>query len=105
RAHFKVEPIPNQECVDVRFHAPRRGLVLAEVKPCEPDTARYAIRVAMGQLFDYQQRVGNRPALLIVLQRRPDDEDLDLATSNGFSVAYQVGGSFVLRWSTAESCA
>jgi hypothetical protein len=72
--------------------------VLAEIKPCEPQSARYAIRTAMGQLLDYRQRAGEDVALLIVLERKPREEDGLLALTNGFGIAYPAGNGFSVSW-------
>lgn len=90
----------NVACVDVRFSLPERGRVIAEVKPCSSDEARFAIRSAMGQLLDYAQRDGADPAKLIVLGEKPSTENCDLALSNGFGIAYPQGDSFRMLWPT-----
>ncbi len=89
---------PNVASVDLRYRDASKGMVLAEVKPCELSNARYAIRTAMGQLLDYQQRTKEDTSLLIVLEKKPKDEDQLLATSNGFGVAYPVTGGFAISW-------
>jgi hypothetical protein len=89
---------PNVAGVDVRFRDRERGAVLAEIKPCEPQNVRYAIRMAMGQLLDYRQRAGEDVALLIVLGRKPREEDRLLALTNGFGIAYQAGNRFSVSW-------
>jgi len=79
----------NVGSVDLRFRDSERGLVFVEVKPCQLKNARYAIRTAMGQLLDYRHRVPEKVCMLIiVLEVRPKSNDLDLAISNGFGVAY-----------------
>ena len=88
----------NVACVDVRFSLPEKGRVLAEVKPCSVEDARFAIRSAMGQLLDYAQRDGADPAKLIVLGAKPSAENFDLALSNGFGIAYPQGDAFRMRW-------
>jgi hypothetical protein len=89
----------DQHGVDIQFKLSGHGRVLAEIKPCEIADARFAVRTAMGQLLDYRQRhLDQQAALLVVLETRPSDEDIDLALSNGFGVAYPRGANFVLRW-------
>lgn len=93
---------PDIQRVDVRFNHPRRGLVLAEIKPTEPSTARFAIRAAMGQLLDYRQRCAAPAELLIVVSGKPDDaEDIALAHVNGFGLAWQQGKDFEVSWPPA----
>ncbi|MGH6950748.1 MAG: hypothetical protein ACREH4_07735 [Vitreimonas sp.] len=98
-AHISLcNPIEDLRRVDVRFVDPRRGLVLAEVKPCTASDARYAIRMAMGQLLDYQQY--EPPArLMIALETEPaSDADVSLATSNGFGIAWPKRSKWMIRW-------
>ena len=91
--------LTEQKGVDIQFRLAGRGLVLAEIKPCEKSDARFAIRTAIGQLFDYQQRHSENPInLLIVLQIKPTPEDAELAMKNGFGIAYPRGAGFILKW-------
>ena len=55
----------------------------------------------MGQLLDYRQRTNGDVSLLIVVEARPCEEDLALATSNGFGIAFQSKRSFKIIWPTA----
>jgi hypothetical protein len=89
----------DQAGVDVQFTLPDRGLVLAEVKPCDESSARFAIRTAMGQLLDYQQKHKGSPKhLLVVLEVKPNAEDFALAIKNGFGIAYPWRSKFILKW-------
>lgn len=91
-------PVENVRRVDIRFSHPQYGDVLAEVKPCEAGNARYAIRLAMGQLMDYQQHE-EKSRLMIVLECQPSsDVDVSLATSNGFSIAWPTKKGWCLHW-------
>jgi hypothetical protein len=89
---------PNVGSVDLRYQHSERGLVFAEVKPCQLKNARYAIRTAMGQLLDYRHRVQEKACMLIVLEVKPKSNDLDLAISNGFGVAYLTQQRFKFLW-------
>lgn len=93
-----VHVTPNLQGVDLRFQDNVRGLVLVEIKPCTDQDARYAIRTAMGQLMDYRQRVGGTPSLLIVIEVAPTEEDLSLATYNGFGLSYPLDDGFAVAW-------
>jgi len=88
----------NVNRVDLRYHDPNRGAVLVEVKPTQPDTVRFAIRSAMGQLLDYRQRASGRHALLIVIDDEPTNEDAQLALSNGFGLAWRSERTFEYAW-------
>lgn len=91
----------NIDCVDLRYRHPDHGPVLVEIKPTEPATVRYAIRTAMGQLFDYLQRAEGSPRRLIVLDDKPSKEDRNLALANGFGIAWRTGNDFAYRWPDA----
>lgn len=89
----------NRRGVDLQYVCPSRGFVLVEVKPCEEDTARFAIRTALGQLLDYRQSASGAPGLLIVLEIKPTEErDIQLALSNNVAIAWPKGKGFTLRW-------
>lgn len=91
----------NVASVDLRYRDAEKGAILAEIKPCERESARYAIRTAMGQLLDYRQRAKRDTLLLIVIETKPTDEDRVLATSNGFGIAYPVRDKFEVFWPSA----
>jgi len=91
----------NIDCVDLRYRHPDYGPVLVEIKPTEPATVRYAIRTAMGQLFDYLQRAEGSPRRLIVIDDKPGKEDRHLALANGFGIAWRAGNDFAYRWPDA----
>ena len=90
---------PNVASVDLRYCDAEKGTILAEIKPCEHSSARYAIRTAIGQLLDYRQRTSENASLLIVLETKPKEEDRLLAISNGFGIAYPAKSKFEVVWS------
>ena len=89
---------PNVGSVDLRFRDSEKKLVFVEVKPCDSKNARYAIRTAIGQLLDYCHRASEKASMLIVLEVKPKSNDLGLAISNGFGVAYPTQQEFELVW-------
>lgn len=89
---------PDVASVDLRYRDPNKGLVLAEVKPCDKGSVRYAIRTAIGQLFDYRQRTPEKASMLVVLDVKPNNTDKMLAISNGFAVAYPSQRGFQIVW-------
>jgi len=91
---------PNVASVDLRYCDGRCGQVLAEIKPCDSESTRYAIRTAMGQLLDYRQRARDDVSLLVVVEVKPCDEDLALAISNGFGIAFPSKRGFKIVWPT-----
>ena len=96
--------VPNMERVDVRYDDAQKGPVLAEIKPSDPQTVRFAIRAAIGQLLDYRQNDAGNPELLIVVGCKPSSpKDLHLALDNGFGLAWKDGESFAIRWPPAQS--
>ncbi len=72
--------IPEREkgYVDVRFKT-RQGTYVAELKTCSYIGQRFAIREALGQLFEYNYYSGRRAAAhwLVVLDEKPSGEDFD----------------------------
>jgi hypothetical protein len=94
---------PNVDGVDLRYQDATKGTILVEIKPCEGASARYAIRTAIGQLLDYEQRVKKRASLLIVVGTKPLEEDRLLATSNGFGIAYPAEGLFEVLWPNSRT--
>lgn len=91
-------PQPDIERVDVRYKTQTDSMVFAEIKPAQKSEARYAIRLAMGQLLDYRQGEKTSPLMLIVISEKPHPKDLSLAKENGFGVAYKRGSTFVEVW-------
>ena len=89
---------PNVASVDLRFRDPKKGLVLAEVKPCDKANVRYAIRTAIGQLLDYRQHAREEVNMMIVVGLKPNEFDKKLAISNGFAVAYPSQRKFQITW-------
>lgn len=89
----------NQVGIDIQFTLRGRGHVLAEIKPCDKSDARFAVRTAMGQLLDYEQRHSMpKVHLLVVLETKPSAEDNELAIENGFGIAYPRAGRFIIKW-------
>lgn len=105
KAHLRRRRIQgireNITCVDLQYSDAERGTVLVEVKPTEPTTVRFAIRTAMGQLLDYYQKASGDPALLIVIDDEPSQEEIRLALSNGFGVSWRKGREFESVWPNA----
>jgi hypothetical protein len=91
--------VSDKACVDLRFKLVERGTVLAEIKPCNDEDVRFAVRTALGQLLDYSQDVPGAPARLIVLGTKPTAQrDVSLATINGFGVAFPSANGFEIVW-------
>lgn len=84
--------------VDLRYTDPKTGLVLAEIKPCTRENARFAIRTAIGQLYDYAQTEDDASKLLIVTEIKPKPKDQQLALENGFGIAFPKKTGFKIKW-------
>ncbi len=52
----------------------------------------------MGQLLDYRQRSKGTHRMLIIVSVQPTAENVELATSNGFGIAYPQSDSFEIIW-------
>jgi hypothetical protein len=102
--------------IDIIAHHRSRGRTLIEVKPTRTSKeAFFAIRLAIGQLFDYewydclQSGTGNSkpsPGLLVVLDTEPAFEALSFAHSLGVAVAWRKkphGKAFEIRWPRKSS--
>ncbi|MBJ7403616.1 MAG: hypothetical protein JHD07_10100 [Bradyrhizobium sp.] len=102
RKSEKKDILPNVGGVDLRYRD--SGIpVFCEVKPSTPDTARFAIRAAMGQLLDYRQS-SPRASMMIVLSVRPSPRDMEFALSNGFCVAFPSGNGFQIETAGPQAC-
>ena len=91
----------DKDRIDIQFDLDGLGHVLAEVKPCDSADVRYAVRTAIGQLRDYEQRHRLQSLhLLIVLEIEPCKKDANLALRNRIGIAYPYRRDFVLKWPT-----
>lgn len=88
----------DKKFVDVRFKNKDGDVIFCEVKPCNKSNARFAIRTAIGQILDYKHSEQNHSKSILVLEIKPKKVDMDLALSNGFSVAYPHKDSFKIKW-------
>lgn len=77
----------NKDYVDVRYHI-GNSLVFAEVKPTETVSPKYAIRIAIGQLFEYRFRLNHQGKLAIVISSEPAKEDVAFVQSLGITLIY-----------------
>lgn len=74
---------------DLRYVDGQLRQVMAEIKPTEPASLRFAIRTAIGQLLDYRQNQQWTGRQLIVVETEVvSDDDLSLALTNGFGLAW-----------------
>lgn len=84
---------------DLRYIVKGSPGVMVEVKPTDAANLRYAVRTAIGQLLDYRQHQGwTGPQLIVVETEVIADDDLRLASDNGFGLAWPSKGGFTVRW-------
>ncbi|MCT7667416.1 hypothetical protein [Shinella kummerowiae] len=85
---------------DLRFVGADGRAVMVEVKPTEPSTVRFAIRIAIGQLLDYRQHQGWTGDQLIVVETEVvNADDKGLAHENGFGLAWPLDkDNFHVMW-------
>lgn len=98
KSHGATDVVADVGGVDFQYRD-SGGVVLVEVKPTEPGTTRFAIRTALGQLFDYRQRKNHNGRLLVVVEAPIDRvEDRELALTNGVGIAWPLAGKFEIFW-------
>jgi hypothetical protein len=75
----------------------KKKLVITEVKPAESVGTKYAIRAAVGQLFEYRHTISEPTALLhIVLDEKPKKNEVKFVQSLGFILSYKdKSGKFI----------
>ncbi|MBK6718936.1 MAG: hypothetical protein IPP45_03995 [Sphingomonadales bacterium] len=74
---------------DLRYVDSKGLAVMAEIKPTEPATLRFAIRTAIGQLLDYKQQQQWPSRQLIVVETAVSNaDDRALAFASGFGLAW-----------------
>lgn len=85
---------------DLRYAIGGADPVMAEIKPADASSVRYAIRTAIGQLLDYRQHAGWRDRQIIVVGAAVlNADDMALALDNGFGLAWPEGRrGFVVKW-------
>lgn len=85
---------------DLRYLDGKESPVMVEIKPCEAGSERFAIRTAIGQLFDYAQHQRWEGRKLIVIETPAiSADDRALALKNGFGLAWPIGpNDFTVIW-------
>lgn len=83
-----LEPIEDQNYVDVQYVCNGEEVVFAEIKPTKNVETKYAIRAAIGQLFEYQYKNNKLARLEVVLGSKPTDEETCFVKSLGMSLRY-----------------
>ncbi|AGS24359.1 hypothetical protein REMIM1_PC00003 (plasmid) [Rhizobium etli bv. mimosae str. Mim1] len=85
---------------DLRYVDGMGRATMAEIKPTDPSTVRFAIRAAIGQLLDYRQhQLWSEPQLIVVETEVVSADDKALALDNGFGLAWPTGeAGFTIIW-------
>jgi len=77
----------NSNFIDIQYH--RNGkLFYCEIKPTENIETKYAIRIAVGQLLEYQYFNNKQAKLEIVLSTRPTKADVSFVNSLKIKLTY-----------------
>lgn len=78
---------PDQNYIDVQFSKNKQKF-LVEVKPCDQNDAKYAIRMAIGQILEYQhfQEPSGKP--MIVLGAEPSQEQINFVEKLGIELCW-----------------
>ena len=83
-----VEPVENADHIDVQYQQ-HGNTVFSEIKPTENVDTRYAIRAAIGQLFEYRFHKGQQDvALEIVIGSKPKKKEIAFVESLGLRLTY-----------------
>ena len=80
--------IENESYVDVQYVDHSGRLVLSEIKPTEKVKPKYAIRAAIGQLFEYRYKLKANSDLEIVIGSKPSEDEIKFCLSLGIRISY-----------------
>ena len=72
-----IEIIQNQNYIDVQYKRKNDDIVYAEIKPNKNIESKYAIRIAVGQLLEYQFNFNKSAKLEIVISNKPKDNEIN----------------------------
>jgi len=77
----------NQDYIDVQYKRDN-NVVFAEVKPTKNIEPKYAIRIALGQLLEYQFKHNKSAILEIVISNKPKDFEVNFLKHLGVILTY-----------------
>jgi hypothetical protein len=89
--------------IDACFTLAKVGPVIAELKPASKDETRFALRIAIGQVLEYQYFLRPDAKPLIVLGYKPTPKEIKFAGSLGISCAWKTANSFEIAWADSSS--
>lgn len=68
----------------------KKQIIITEIKPAETVGTKYAIRAAIGQLFEYRHAIKQPSAFLhIVLDEKPKKSEIEFVKSLGIMLSYK----------------
>jgi len=77
----------NKNYIDVQYRKNGKKF-FAEIKPTDNVETKYAIRAAIGQLFEYQYKWGKDAILEIVIGKKPSNDEIEFVKSLGIWISY-----------------
>jgi hypothetical protein len=78
---------PDQNYIDIQYKKGKDNF-FTEIKPTEKVQAKYAIRIAIGQLLEYQFNFNITAKLEIVISSKPDRNEINLLKHLGIYLTY-----------------
>lgn len=102
RDHLKrqgvLASLQNDRGMDFFYDHPEHGRCIAELKPCEAGETRYAIRHALGQLFEYRYHQEPSAKIITVLSVEPSEDEKAYLKSLNVGCAWPSDSGFQERW-------
>lgn len=89
-----IAPIEDKNYIDVQYSQDDM-VVYAEIKPTENIKTKYAIRIAVGQLLEYQFKFNKKACLEIVIGSKPSKDEVKFVNSLGFILTYLHNEKFI----------
>lgn len=83
-----MEPIEDKNYIDVQYTSLTNEKYFVEIKPTETVATKYAIRAAIGQLFEYQYTNDRNAKLEIVLGSKPTQSEVDFVKNLNIAITY-----------------
>jgi hypothetical protein len=83
----RIVYLENKDYIDVQYHLDKEAY-LCEIKPTMNMDSKYAIRIAIGQLLEYQYLNNKDAKLEIVISTKPRDEEIEFVKSLGMRLTY-----------------
>lgn len=87
----------NSNYIDIQYIKDDK-IIYTEIKPTDNIQSRYAIRIAIGQLFEYQFNNNKSAKLEIVINAKPTDNEINFVNYLGIILTYydKEGNNFII---------